>query len=335
MGWKGASPAKRPSSAPRRVNDDQLQLRLLACQCNAAAMRCNRQVWDTLLPTRPSPPKRPDPSHRPAPVRKGYHVLAVALFLPVLPWEPGLLALALAVAFAGLVAVEAVRAAALPGVSRRITGFMERFTDARDAGPVYVTHFALLLGMALPIWLGLDWEGPEVQSDSWRMEGGAGPGTVRVRPPALAGILILGARGGAVEEPTGATPRSGPCPDCMRRGIRDQTRSQSLRRFLNRPGFGDSAASLVGRLWGRHALAADSPKTWEGLAAGAAATLAGWVGAWLLTSVLPGAALRVGPGALGGLLAATLASCFLEAVTGQLDNAVLPLHYYTLLLCLT
>ncbi|RMZ53740.1 hypothetical protein APUTEX25_003879 [Auxenochlorella protothecoides] len=219
-------------------------------------------------------------------VRKGYHLLAVTLFLPVLLVEPGLLGLALAIAFAGLVAVEAVRSAALPGVSLRITDFMERFTDARDAGPIYVTHFALLLGMALPVWLSLDWEAGERQGPPGLLEGGA----VRARAPALAGILILG--------------------------------------------FGDSAASLVGRLWGDHALAADNPKTWEGLAAGSAATLAGWVGVALLSSALPGVALLSPQPTQGGLLAATSLSCFLEAVTGQLDNAVLPLHYYTLLLCL-
>ncbi|KAL6772279.1 hypothetical protein ACKKBG_A29615 [Auxenochlorella protothecoides x Auxenochlorella symbiontica] len=219
-------------------------------------------------------------------VRKGYHLLAVTLFLPVLLVEPGLLGLALAVAFAGLVAVEAVRSAALPGVSLRITDFMERFTDARDAGPIYVTHFALLLGMALPVWLSLDWEAGERQGPPGLLEGAG----VRARAPALAGILILG--------------------------------------------FGDSAASLVGRLWGEHALAADNPKTWEGLAAGSAATLAGWVGVALLSSALPGVALLSPPPTQGGLLAATSLSCFLEAVTGQLDNAVLPLHYYTLLLCL-
>ncbi|KFM24050.1 Dolichol kinase sec59 [Auxenochlorella protothecoides] len=218
--------------------------------------------------------------------RKTVPQILVTLFLPVLLVEPGLLGLALAIAFAGLVAVEAVRSAALPGVSLRITDFMERFTDARDAGPIYVTHFALLLGMALPVWLSLDWEAGERQGPPGLLEGGA----VRARAPALAGILILG--------------------------------------------FGDSAASLVGRLWGDHALAADNPKTWEGLAAGSAATLAGWVGVALLSSALPGVALLSPQPTQGGLLAATSLSCFLEAVTGQLDNAVLPLHYYTLLLCL-
>jgi dolichol kinase len=32
---------------------------------------------------------------------------------------------------------------------------MSGFTDERDAGPVYITHLALLLGMAAPMWLSL------------------------------------------------------------------------------------------------------------------------------------------------------------------------------------
>lgn len=117
-------------------------------------------------------------------------------------------------------------------------------------------------------------------------------------------------------------------------GLLCEPLSQHPPAYTLSPGFGDSAASLVGRLWGDHALAADNPKTWEGLAAGSAATLAGWVGVALLSSALPGVALLSPQPTQGGLLAATSLSCFLEAVTGQLDNAVLPLHYYTLLLCL-
>ena len=47
-------------------------------------------------------------------VRKGYHGLAVALFLPAAAWEPQLLGVSLAIAFALLAAVELVRVADLP-----------------------------------------------------------------------------------------------------------------------------------------------------------------------------------------------------------------------------
>lgn len=164
--------------------------------CPALLQRSHGSCHEA-APSHPDPPSHLDThpltplTHTLGSVRKGYHLLAVTLFLPVLLVEPGLLGLALAIAFAGLVAVEAVRSAALPGVSLRITDFMERFTDARDAGPIYVTHFALLLGMALPVWLSLDWEAGERQGPPGLLEGGA----VRARAPALAGILILGAFG--------------------------------------------------------------------------------------------------------------------------------------------
>jgi len=86
-------------------------------------------------------------------VRKGYHILAVALFLPALFTQPQLLGIALACAFAVLVAVEVIRTGNIAGVSKYIDNFMGSFVDERDAGVVYVTHFTLLLGMALPVWL--------------------------------------------------------------------------------------------------------------------------------------------------------------------------------------
>lgn len=130
-------------------------------------------------------------------MRKGYHALAVALFLPCLLLEPGLLGLALAVAFAVLVAVEAVRLAGLPRISTAVHGFMTTFTDGRDAGPLFVTHFALLLGMAVPVWLELR---PSSGGD-----GEAGPDP-SAGPAALAGILILGAPGRAFACVPGAEP---------------------------------------------------------------------------------------------------------------------------------
>ena len=47
-------------------------------------------------------------------VRKGYHLLALALFAPALTLEPQLLAVSLAVALALLVAVEVVRLGQVP-----------------------------------------------------------------------------------------------------------------------------------------------------------------------------------------------------------------------------
>ena len=109
-------------------------------------------------------------------VRKGYHIIALLLFLPALALEPELLAVALAVAFAALLALEAVRVGGVPRVSRALTGFMTAFTDARDGGVLFITHLALLVGMAAPIWVAV-----------LSKQGAADPSGA-----ALAGLLILG-----------------------------------------------------------------------------------------------------------------------------------------------
>lgn len=49
-------------------------------------------------------------------VRKGYHLLAMGLFLPALLWEPQLLALSLAIALALLVVLEVVRIGDVPHI---------------------------------------------------------------------------------------------------------------------------------------------------------------------------------------------------------------------------
>ncbi|KAK2077667.1 hypothetical protein QBZ16_004513 [Prototheca wickerhamii] len=206
-------------------------------------------------------------------VRKGYHIIALLLFLPALALEPELLAVALAVAFAGLLALEAVRVGGVPRLSKALTGFMTAFTDARDGGVLFITHLALLVGMAAPIWVAVL----------------SRQGTVDPSGAALAGLLILG--------------------------------------------LGDTAASVVGRLWGRHRIARGSPKTLEGLLAGALGTLVGWAACAALWPSTRAALLTVPP-VNGGIVAATLLSSLLESVTSQLDNAVLPPHYLAMLSCL-
>lgn len=97
-------------------------------------------------------------------------------------------------------------------------------------------------------------------------------------------------------------------------------------------GLGDTAASVVGRLCGRHPICPGSPKTYEGTLGGLTATLLGWAAlGWLGGSGLGGA--QHTPAALLGLLAATAMSSLLEALTTQLDNLFVPLHYCALLCC--
>ncbi len=131
-------------------------------------------------------------------MRKGYHLLAAALFLPALAAQPALLGRALAGAFAALAAAEAARVGGLPALAPRLHAFMAPFVDARDGGAFFVTHLALLLGMAAPVWLSnaLDDAAP-----AWA--------AAELWPAAAAGVLALGlgdAAASAVGRAAGRTP---------------------------------------------------------------------------------------------------------------------------------
>lgn len=88
--------------------------------------------------------------------RKGFHLLALLLFVPSLIVDPGLLAISLAIAFVGFVMLEIMRIGntrLFGSLDDRIYTFMASFIDERDQGEVYMTHITLLLGLAVPVWL--------------------------------------------------------------------------------------------------------------------------------------------------------------------------------------
>jgi len=87
-------------------------------------------------------------------------------------------------------------------------------------------------------------------------------------------------------------------------------------------GIADSAASALGRRFGRHNILGTG-KTLEGSLGGVVCNVAFWgvLSFWL-----------GGERPLRGFLYASVASCALEAATTQLDNIFLPLHHLTLLL---
>lgn len=88
--------------------------------------------------------------------RKGFHLLALVLFVPSLVLDSGLLASALAIAFVVFVVLEVLRIGNIrffSGLEDHIYRFMSSFIDKRDQGKVYMTHITLLLGLAVPIWL--------------------------------------------------------------------------------------------------------------------------------------------------------------------------------------
>ncbi|KXZ52339.1 hypothetical protein GPECTOR_10g971 [Gonium pectorale] len=239
-------------------------------------------------------------------MRKGYHLLAILLFLPAFGWDLRMLQASLAVAGAVLVFAELLRVAGPPRLRAAIGGFMADFADARDSGPVYVTHFTLLLGIAVPVWLS--------ESVCGAAAGAMMAGLYGSEAAAPMAAAQGGAAAGAAPPLSAAAARL--LPSC--RTVVGLSGLVSL-------GSGDTAAACIGFLLGRQVLFRGGKKTWEGTASGAAAMMASWavVVRWLDVGW------AVGWGTWGALAAATGGVALLEAVTCQLDNVVVPLYYLT------
>ncbi|WCJ40976.1 Dolichol kinase EVAN [Euphorbia peplus] len=196
-------------------------------------------------------------------LRKYYHLMAVLMFLPAVIFQPEFLDLAFGAALAVFLTLEIIRVWKIWPVGMLIHQFMNAFTDHRDSELLIVSHFSLLLGCALPIWMSSEYND---------------------RPLApFAGILSLG--------------------------------------------IGDTMASMVGHKYGVLRWSKSGKKTVEGTAAG-------------ITSVLAACSFLLPILASSGyiltqhwvsLLPAVILSGLLEAYTAQLDNAFIPLVFYSLL----
>lgn len=146
---------------------------------------------------------------------------------------------------------------------------MVQFTDERDAGPLLMSHFSLLLGMSVPLWLALG----------------------RVEASVLAEIN------------DGVTPPPFQFPRCMHLLAIMRCVFMSAITFVHQGreellcgpgpaagmlalGFLDTAASVVGTTAGRLPIYTGAKKTLEGLVGGGQATLCALPGIcrlwWLL-----------------------------------------------------
>lgn len=196
-------------------------------------------------------------------LRKYYHLMAVSIFVPALIFQPKFLDLAFGAALAVFLMLEIIRVWRIWPLGHLVHQFMNAFTDHRDSDLLIVSHFSLLLGCALPIWLSSG---------------------VTDRPLApFAGILSLG--------------------------------------------IGDTMASMVGHKYGVIRLSKTGKKTIEGTAAGITSVLAA------CSALLP---LLASTGYIFtmhwfSLILAVTTSGLLEAYTAQLDNAFIPLVFYSLL----
>ncbi|XP_075224704.1 dolichol kinase isoform X3 [Lycorma delicatula] len=86
-------------------------------------------------------------------VRKIFHILAVAVFVPGLIFRPCLLYLASGICFALFVALELLRLLKMPPIGAGLQAGFLVFADEKDEGPLALTAIYLLLGCAGPLWL--------------------------------------------------------------------------------------------------------------------------------------------------------------------------------------
>ncbi|CAI9268446.1 unnamed protein product [Lactuca saligna] len=196
-------------------------------------------------------------------LRKYYHLVAVLMFVPAVIFQPLFLNLAFGAALGVFLVLEIIRVWRIWPLGPLVHKFMNAFTDHRDSDLLIVSHFSLLLGCALPIWMSSGFND---------------------RPLApFAGILSLG--------------------------------------------IGDTMASMVGYKYGVLRWSKTGKKTVEGTAAGITSVLAA------CSALLP---LLTATGHMFtqhwlSLLMAVMVSGLLEAYTAQLDNAFIPLIFYSLL----
>ncbi|XP_047973568.1 dolichol kinase EVAN-like [Salvia hispanica] len=196
-------------------------------------------------------------------LRKYYHLMAVAIFVPALIFQPKFLDLSFGAALAVFLLLETIRIWKIWPLGHLVHQFMNAFTDHRDSDLLVVSHFSLLLGCAIPIWL-------------------ASGLTDRPLAP-FAGILSLG--------------------------------------------IGDTMASMVGHKYGVLRWSKTGKKTIEGTAAGITSVLA----ACFVLLPLLAATGYIFTMHWFSLIVAVTTSGLLEAYTAQLDNAFIPLVFYSML----
>ncbi|XP_043914722.1 dolichol kinase [Protopterus annectens] len=86
-------------------------------------------------------------------VRKYFHFIVVATYVPGLIYDHHLLYVAAVICFAVFVFLEYVRHFKIKPMGHLLSKTLSVFIDERDSGPLILTHIYLLLGMSLPVWL--------------------------------------------------------------------------------------------------------------------------------------------------------------------------------------
>ncbi|XP_060525851.1 dolichol kinase [Cylas formicarius] len=86
-------------------------------------------------------------------IRKIFHLLIVAVYLPGLAYKCSFLYLASGVSLGVFFALEVMRIQEIPPLGRRLQDGYVVFSDEKDAGPLSLTAIYLLVGCSLPLWI--------------------------------------------------------------------------------------------------------------------------------------------------------------------------------------
>ena len=223
--------------------------------------------------------------------RKLFHGMVVGMFLLAGVIDPMFTHLAMSLVLAIFLIADLVRAGQLPPVSRPLSEFLAPFVDGRDLkGPVVVSHFFLLVGGAVGVWFSVAAAHATAEAGNWdEVVGTSAP----IPPSAVTRAKELAFVAGVI---------------CV--------------------GLGDSAASIIGRRFGRRKWGWSGGKSLEGsLAFMVAVGMGLCVARWWLERLSAGSTGSAGWGwsVWGKIWGSAAGAAMLEAVvTGGNDNVVVP-----------
>ena len=223
--------------------------------------------------------------------RKIFHGMVVGMFLFIGVLDPAFTHLAMSLVLAVFGIADLLRAGQLPPLSKPLSGFLAPFIDGRDLrGPVVISHFFLLVGGAVGVWFSV----------------AAAAAATSVAPVASKSF-----------------------PGISEEVMATKARELAFVAGVVCVGLGDSAASLIGRRFGRTKWGWAGGKSVEGSVAFMAAVGIGLAVARWWLGMIPDTA-NTNPISWGWLVwtklwASAAGAAMLEAVvTGGNDNVVVP-----------
>lgn len=86
-------------------------------------------------------------------LRKYFHAIVIAIYLPGIVIDTELLFVASVIVFAAFILLESMRIYKLEFIGDILTKSMTGFLDDKDQGILILTHIYLLVGCSLPIWI--------------------------------------------------------------------------------------------------------------------------------------------------------------------------------------